>query len=122
LLIRGEAVTMLHKLAQMLPVKTQDLEAKLRGIAGYTGWGEIEFSFWRSGRATFEVELHGVAGLKAQVFLNNEFLVEANLKDGHFDKTFDTRNLGVELHAAAGDIISVRQNGDEILSGVLALD
>ena len=113
---------MLQKLAQLLPVKTQDLEAKLRGVAGHTGWGEIEITFWRSGRATFEVELRGVAGLKAQVYLNNEFLIEADLKDGYFDKTFDTRNLGIELQAAVGDVVSVRQNGDEILTGVLALD
>ena len=112
---------MLQKLARLLPVKTKELEAKLRGVAGYTGWGEIEITYWRAGHATFEVELHGVAGLKAEFYLNDRFLIGADLKDGVFDRTFDTRNLGIGLQAAIGDIVSVRQNGDDILTGVLTL-
>lgn len=109
-------------LARMFPTRIGELEAKLEGVAGFTGRGEIEVSFWSQGYATVETELRGVAGLRAEVYVNDVCVGTVDIKDGRSDTEFDTRRTGITLIAEAGDRVEIRQNGDAILRGVLYPD
>ena len=105
-----------------LPGKLADLEAKLAGVNGYTGRGEIEFECWKDGHRCLEVELRGVAGQRAEVFADNELVVELEFDHGRYDNTFHTRYGDAIPELAEGTMIEVRQNGDAILAGVLVAD
>ncbi len=102
--------------------KTADLEARLQPVNGYTGRGEIEFSAWRNGSRQLEVELRGVAGRSADVFVNGERVQTVMLDNGRVDAFYDTRQGDAVPELAEGAAVEVRQNGDPILSGVLRPD
>jgi hypothetical protein len=102
--------------------KTSDLEARLTPVNGYTGRGEIEFSSWQNGSRQLEVELRGVAGRTADVYINGERVKTVNLENGRVDAFYDTRQGDALPDAVAGDRVEVRQNGDPILDGVLRPD
>ena len=113
---------MLASLMRLLPRIAQELEAKLSGVNGYTGYGEIELTFWHSGTREMEVELRGVAGRQAEIHLNGSQAVTVDLSNGRVDKYFDTRNGDNVPELTIGDRVQVRQNGDIILEGILELD
>ncbi len=113
---------MFATLKKLFPVKTIDVEAKLKGVGGYTGRGEVEYALWSSGRQKFEVELKGVAGRQAKAFAHEECVATIDIKDGKAETRLDTKN-GDELpNLAPGERIEIRQNGDVILEGVLQPD
>lgn len=108
-----------QSLLKALPHKRADLEAKLQGVNGYTGRGEIEFSEWNNGVRTLEVELRGIAGRTADVYADNVFTATVNLDNGRTDYRFNSRKGDIVPALTQGGRIDVRQNGDVILEGVL---
>lgn len=102
--------------------KVADLEARLTPVNGYTGRGEIEFSAWRNGSKQLEIELRGVAGRSADVYINGERVKTVSLNNGRVDAFFDTRKGDALPELREGSNVEVRQNGDAILDGVLLPD
>lgn len=113
---------MFKALLNVLPRKEADLEAKLTGVNGYTGRGEIEFTAWKGGARVLEVELRGVAGRSADIHINDAFVMTVNFDNGRLDKTFSTRNGDTVPELAEGAQIVIRQNDEIILEGVLIPD
>lgn len=121
--LRGiEGKIVLNVLTQLFSVKTADLEAKLRGVAGFTGYGEVEFAAFSSGKRCLEVEVRGAAGLVADVYINDEKVGAVSLNKGRADEFFDTRHGHSVPDLSEGDKVEIRQNGQVILEGVLAQD
>ncbi|MFZ5617284.1 MAG: hypothetical protein ACOZAA_08190 [Pseudomonadota bacterium] len=110
---------MLNTLSRILPLRVLTLEARLKGVAGYTGSGLFRYVAWSSGHVTYDVDLRGVAGLRAVVIARGENVAPLAVKDGKAAKTFDSRRGDPAPALAAGDMIEIRQNGDVILQGVL---
>lgn len=102
--------------------KTADLEARLSPINGYTGRGEIEFSAWGNGSRQLEIELRGVAGRVAELFINGERIKTVNLDNGRVDAFYDTRQGDALPELSEGASVEIIQNGDAILNGVLLRD
>ena len=113
---------MFSGLARLLPLKTADLEAKLHGVAGHTGRGEVEYARWSGGFSTLEAELRGVAGVSADLLINGVLIAEIALSNGRADQHIDTRRTGADIVAKVGDEVEIRQNGVAILQGVFMLD
>ena len=113
---------MLSALLKMLPRKQAELEAKLIGVNGYTGCGEVEFAIWNNGARELEIELKGVAGREASVYANDRLAATVDLDNGRVDRTFDTRHGDAVPDLIEGARIEVRQNGEAILEGVLVRD
>ena len=102
--------------------KLVDLEAKLSGVNGHTGHGEIEFEMWKDGMRELEIELRGVAGRFAEIFANGDLVAAVEFDNGRLDHRFISKN-GDELpELGEGALIEVRQNGQPILEGVLRPD
>lgn len=102
--------------------KLADLEARLSGVNGFTGRGEIEYSAWHDGSRELEVELRGVAGRAADVIVNDVKVISVALDNGRVDATFDTRLGDAIPDLGVGGRVEIRQNGEAILKGVLAQD
>lgn len=113
---------MLNELLKALPRKRLELAAKLSGVSGFTGRGDIEFTVWKSGARELEVELRGVAGRIAEVYADNVLIATVNLNNGRVGHRFDTRKGDDVPALVEGERIEVRQNGDVILDGVLIPD
>lgn len=113
---------MFNALAKLISFKTADLEAKLSGVAGFTGYGELEYSSWSNGHVSYEVELRGVAGTKAEIYVNNEFVSITPVNNGKSDQNFDTRRGHAYFLADVGDKVEIRQHGDVILEGAFVND
>jgi len=114
--------TVLKLLSRLFVVKKTDLEAKLRGVDGFTGYGEIEYADFSSGARCIEVEVRGAAGLSADVYAHGEKVGTVSLNNGRADEFFDSRH-GHELPTLSeGDSVEVRQNGQVVLEGVLVRD
>ncbi|MHA7871607.1 MAG: hypothetical protein ACX939_04580 [Hyphococcus sp.] len=113
---------MFEALLRLFPRKSADLEAKLQGVNGFTGRGEIEYAAWSSGARALEVELRGVAGRSAEVYADGAPIAEVNLDNGRVDRTFATQRGDSVPELIEGARIDVRQNGDIILEGVLIPD
>lgn len=113
---------MIESLLRILPRKSVDLEAKLTGVNGYTGRGEIEFAIWHNGVRELDIELRGIAGRTADIYAGESHIATVNLEKGKVDYTFSTRKGDAVPVFAAQTLIEVRQNGDVILSGVFAND
>ena len=105
-----------------LPRKSAELEAKLQGVNGFTGRGEIEFTEWENGARVMEVELRGVAGRTAEVFAENEYAATIDLDNGRAERKFHSRRGDDVPSLLQGCRVEIRQNGDVILEGVLAPD
>lgn len=102
--------------------KLMDLEANLTGVNGYTGRGEIEYSAWKNGARRMEVELKGVAGQTADIYVDGTLAKTVPLRNGAVDHTFDS-SRGDDVPALCeGARIEIRQNGDLILEGRLIPD
>jgi hypothetical protein len=113
---------MLETILSVLPRKRTELEARLQGVDGYTGRGEIEFTAWKNGKKKMEVELRGVAGRNAEVYADNVLTVTVDLDNGRGDHKFNTRKGDEVPDLVEGARIDVRQNGEIILEGVLIPD
>ena len=110
---------MLNTLTRIFPLKTAEYVAKLEGQAGFTGRGLVEINFWSHGGVDGEVDLRGIAGLKAELFLGGRRIIDIPLKNGRAVRRFTDRQLTRELMATVGDPVEIRQNGDVILRGAL---
>ncbi|NOX94684.1 MAG: hypothetical protein GXP04_06180 [Alphaproteobacteria bacterium] len=110
---------MLDAILNALPRKLTSLEVKLHGVSGYTGRGEIAFTAWKSGAKEMEIELRGVAGRCAEVFIDDVFSINVDLDNGRIDHTFTTRKGDNIPDLTEGARVDVRQNGEIILEGVL---
>lgn len=110
---------MLDALRQLLPIGETSLEAELEGVDGYTGAGQFRYSVSRGGSTNYQAELKGVAGLRAELFAQGEFVAPIPCDKGRASAAFDSRlgDLAIRLHP--GDLIEIRQNGFAILKGVL---
>lgn len=98
------------------------LEADLKGVSGYTGRGEIEYSARKNGAARMDVELRGVAGQSADVYADGTLVKTVALHNGTTNQTFDSTR-GDDVPALnEGAHIEIRQNGDVILEGRLIPD
>jgi len=113
---------MFKALFRALPRKVADLEAKLQGVEGFTGRGEVEFTAWNSGAREMEVELRGVAGRSAEVYVDNALVLTVSFDKGRLDQTFSTRKGHDIPDLVEGARIEIRQNGEIILEGVLIPD
>ncbi len=113
---------MLQALTGFLSGKTADLEARLVGVAGFTGYGELEYTAYRSGRRLCEVELRGAAGRSAEVFADGVLIGRVEVANGRTDQFFDSRRGHALPPLEEGARIEIRQNGDVILEGALARD
>lgn len=111
---------MIGPLKRILSHKNVDLEAKLKGVNGFTGYGEIEFAEWKSGTRKLDIGLRGCGGAVAEVYANDVHTATVNLNNGRVDYTFSTRKGDAVPQLAEGTRMEIRQNGDAILSGVLA--
>lgn len=110
---------MLNTLSRILPLRVLTLEARLKGVAGYTGSGVFRYVAWSSGHVTYDIDLRGIAGLHAGIIARGVSLAPLAVKDGKAAKAFDSRRGDPAPALAAGDTIEIRQNGHAILAGVL---
>lgn len=113
---------MLDALLKLLPGIRAGLEAKLSGVNGYTGRGEIEFAARKNGARKLGIELRGVAGREAEFCADDQFTATVSLKNGRADQTFSTNRGDDVPELKEGAHVEVRQNGQTILQGVLARD
>lgn len=102
--------------------KLMDLEADLRGVNGYTGRGEVEYSAWKNGARRMEIELKGVAGQSADVYVDGALTKTVPLHNGATDHKFDSSHGDDVPALCEGARIEIRQNGDVILEGRLSPD
>ena len=102
--------------------KLSDLEADFSPVNGYTGRGEVEFSAWKDGSRQLEVELRGIAGRSADIYVNNMRVKSVTLTEGRGDEFFDTRQGDAIPDIREGTIVEVYQNGQPILSAVMKHD
>ncbi len=110
---------MLDVILNALSRKLTSLETKLRGVSGFTGRGEIAFTARKSGLKKMDVELRGVAGRCAEVFIDDVFLTNIDLDNGRVDHTLTTRKGDTIPDLIEGTRVDVRQNGEIILEGIL---
>ena len=113
---------MFNALAKLMSLRTADLEAKLSGVAGFTGYGEFEYSSWSNGHVSYEIELRGIAGTKAEIYVNSILVAVTHLTNGKSDQHFDTRRGDAHFKANTGDVVEIRQHGDVILEGTFVKD
>jgi len=99
--------------------KLAGLGAKLAGVSGYTGRGDVDYACWGSGAKRMNVALRGVAGTSADLYADDEFVATLAVNNGKLDQKCDTArgDLLPELHP--GSHIEIRQNDHVILEGVL---
>ena len=102
--------------------KSTDLEADLRGINGFTGYGEIEYAEFTDGKRLLEIELRGVAGRNAEIYIDGNRYRSVPLDNGRHDETYDTSTGDAIPAITVGAQIDVHQNGDHILSGRMRRD
>lgn len=112
--------TIVEAITQVLPGPVGRCDVKLRGVAGFTGTGEVRFTAWPDGHVSLIADLRGVAGLRAELWARGEKVGPLSGDNGRISAQFDTRAGGPALALAPGDLIEVRQNGAVILTGVLA--
>ncbi len=110
---------MLRTLNQILPFGAFSLEAKLKGVAGYTGGGLFRYRTWPSGDVAYEADLRGLAGLRAELHVHGERMALLACRDGKASGQFDSRRGDPAIALAAGDIVEIRQHGCLILRGAL---
>lgn len=102
--------------------KVSDLEARLAPVGAGSGRGEIEFSSWRDGAKQLEIELRGINGDTADVYINGERVKTVRLNNGRIDDFLDTRNGDAVPDLVQGASVEIRQNGAPILGGIMAPD
>ena len=110
---------MLEALLNLLPPMRADLTAKLVGVNGFTGDGEVEFISRRNGVRSLEVALRGVAGREALVYADDAPTARLTFDNGRASQTFATDRGDDIPRLYYGASIEIRQNGEAILKGVL---
>ena len=110
---------MLEALLNLLPPMRADLTAKLTGVNGFTGDGEVEFVSKRNGVRCLEVALRGVAGREALVYADDEAAATLTFDNGRASQTFATNKGDDVPKLYYGANIEIRQNGEAILKGML---
>ncbi len=102
--------------------KVLDLEAKLSPVVGGSGRGEIEFTAWRDGAKQLDIELRGMSGSSAEVFIDGERITTVLLENGRADVFLDTCKGNAVPSFTQGAQVEIRQHNDLILGGVLLPD
>lgn len=110
---------MLTAIKSILPWRKRKLASRLEGVAGFTGSGQFRYVASRAGSTNYETELRGVAGLRAELFANGEFVAALDCRDGKASAAFDSRLGDPAIRLSADDVIEIRQNGCPVLKGVL---
>jgi hypothetical protein len=95
------------------------LDARLEGVAGFTGAGSFRYALSPGGSCNYEIDARGVAGLRCELFVQGEFVATLDCRDGRVSAKFDSRLDDAAIRLTAGDIIEIRQNGDLIMAGAL---
>lgn len=110
---------MMRALHKVLPHWRAGLDAKLSGVNGFTGRGEIVFTEGRSGDKRLGVALRGVAGKSAAIYAGDLHVADISIVNGRADVVLNTRKGAVLPALTPETRLDVRQNGDVILSGNL---
>jgi hypothetical protein len=76
---------------------------------------------WSDGRTLLEVELRGLAGLRAEIGARGRTFAHIPCKDGKASLLWDSRRGDPAPQLAVGDVVEVRQNGHVVLRGALIL-
>lgn len=113
---------MLDELKRALFRKALALETRLSGVSGHTGTGRFRYAAWSDGHVTYEADLKGIAGLKANIWAHGRLVAPLAVKDGKAAQKFDSREGAAAPALAEGDLVEIRQNGDVILQGELVLE
>ena len=100
--------------------KGRRYEAKLKGVAGFTGGGVFRYASRPPARIRYEIDVKGVAGLKAELWLRGAFIFEFELENGKATVSLPNSRSVPAIAAREGETVAVRQNGDVILSGRLS--
>lgn len=111
--------TLLEAITSVMPRPVERSDARLKGVAGFTGTGEVRFTAWPDGHVTVLADLRGVAGLRAELWARGEKIGPLAGDKGRISAHFDTRNGGPAVALAPGDAVEIRQNGNVILTGLL---
>ncbi len=98
----------------------RNFEARMKGVAGFTGSGVVRYALSAAGSANYETRLRGVAGLRCELFVAGEFVATLACAGGKVASKFDSRLGDPAIQLADGDAVEIRQNGGAILQGVLA--
>jgi hypothetical protein len=113
------SVSLLHIFRSLAVVRIRRYEAKLKGVAGFTGVGVFRYTAKPPARIRYELEVKGVAGLKAELWLRGAFITEFELDNGKATIDLASGRSVPAIGALEGEAVVVRQNGDPILSGRL---
>ena len=109
----------MNAIARLFPLRIAEYQARLEGQAGFTGRGGVHLKFSSHGGVYGEIDLRGIAGLSAALYLAGRHVVDIPLNNGRAVFRFNQRKLGREISATTGDMVDIRQNGDIILRGAL---
>ena len=109
---------MLANLFNRLTPKRKWLSAPLVGVNGFTGRGDASFSLHFTGNASFGVNLRGVSGRKAEIFVNDRQIGSIKIHEGRASMRFQAKDKSNPSIPEDGAQIEIRQNGDAILKGV----
>lgn len=110
---------MLNAMTRVFPLKTAEYTARLMGQAGFTGRGVLFLAFMSHGGVEASIDLRGIAGTKAELWIAGRHVIDIPLKNGRALMRFSHKKLLRDLTATEGDIVDVHQNGDVILRGSL---
>lgn len=109
---------MLQALLNIMPHRRAALTARLVGVSGFTGRGDIRFAARKNEKNILFVDLRGLAGRSAMIFVNGTQVATIEISKGRAGKSLSSRAGHKFPKIGPGDNIDVRQNGDVILSGV----
>ncbi len=110
---------MLAGISQLTALGAVRLAAALKGVAGFTGSGQVRYVETAAWRRRVDAELSGLAGLRAELVLNGAPFCVLHCRDGAVRGRFDSAE-GVGIPALCeGDTIEIRQNGVVVLKGEL---
>jgi len=110
---------MLNAVRALAIFRHRRLEAKLKGVAGFTGSGVMRYVARPPARVRYEIDLKGVAGLKAELWMRGARICEFPIDNGRASVDIRSGQGAPAIAASAGETVSIRQNGDVILSGRL---
>ncbi len=110
---------MIDALKGLLPWNARRLEARLDGVAGFTGGGSFRYALSAGGSANYETDLRGVAGLGCELFVEGEYVSLLDCKDGRVCAKFDSRLGDPAIRLSSGALVEIRQGGHSILQGRL---
>ncbi len=86
---------------------------------GFTGRGAVRYLVNKRGAKKLSVQLHGLAGRKAEIIADDTPTATVTIKNGRGDAVFASGKGHTLPDMHGGARIDIHQNGDVILSGVL---